>query len=81
MTIAHLVIETAFGDDEQHLARISSHLCPTTLGKELARLEGEVSVHITHIKPGEVDAVMAQIEALATQHACSALQTGQVFDL
>jgi cAMP phosphodiesterase len=81
MTIAHLVIETAFSDDEQQLARISSHLCPTTLAKELARLEGEVAVHITHIKPGEVDAVMAQIGALPVQHTCSALQTGQVFDL
>lgn len=81
MTIAHLVIETAFGDDEQQLARISSHLCPTTLAKELARLEGEVSVHITHIKPGEVDSVMAQIGALPMQHSCSALVTGQLFEL
>jgi cAMP phosphodiesterase len=81
MTIAHLVIETAFSDDEQQLARISSHLCPTTLAKELARLEGEVSVHITHIKPGEVDSVMAQIGALPVQHTCSALVTGQVFEL
>lgn len=81
MTIAHLVIETAFGDDEQHLARISSHLCPTTLAKELARLEGEVAVHITHIKPGEVDSVMAQIGTLPVQHSCSALVTGQVFEL
>ena len=81
MTIAHLVIETAFSDDEQHLARISSHLCPTTLGQELSRLEGEVSVHITHIKPGEVDSVMAQIGALPMQHSCAALVTGQVFEL
>lgn len=81
MSIAHLVIETAFGDDEQQLARISSHLCPTTLAKELARLEGEVSVHITHIKPGEVNAVMGQIEALPIQHTCSALASGQVFEL
>lgn len=81
MTIAHLVIETAFSDDEQQLARISNHLCPTTLAKELSRLEGEVAVHITHIKPGEVDAVMAQIGALPVQHTCAALVTGQVFEL
>lgn len=81
MTIAHLVIETAFSDEEQHLARISNHLCPTTLAKELSRLEGEVTVHITHIKPGEVEAVMSQIAALPMRHACQALASGQVFDL
>ncbi len=81
LTIAHLVIETAFSDDEQHLARISAHLCPTTLGQELSRLEGEVAVHITHIKPGEVDSVMDQIELLQLRHHCAALENGQVFAL
>jgi len=38
-------------------------------------------VHITHIKPGEVDSVMAQIGALPVQHSCSALVTGQLFEL
>ncbi len=81
MRIAHLVIETAFSDDEQQLARISSHLCPTTLARELAQLEGEVQVHITHIKPGEVNAVMRQIEAQTMRHSASALHSGQVFTL
>jgi ribonuclease BN (tRNA processing enzyme) len=81
MRIAHLVIETAFSDDEQQLARISSHLCPTTLARELAQLDGEVAVHITHIKPGEVAAVMSQIEGQTMRHSASALHSGQVFDL
>jgi len=81
LTIAHLVIETAFSDDEQQLARISAHLCPTTLGQELARLEGEVAVHITHMKPGEVDSVMDQIELMPMRHRCAALAIGQVFEL
>jgi ribonuclease BN (tRNA processing enzyme) len=81
MRIAHLVIETAFSDDEQQLARISSHLCPTTLARELAQLDGEVQVHITHIKPGEVAAVMSQIEGQTMRHSASALHSGQVFTL
>jgi cAMP phosphodiesterase len=81
MRIAHLVIETAFSDDEQQLARISSHLCPTTLARELAQLDGEVAVHITHIKPGEVEAVMSQIESQTMRHSASALHSGQVFTL
>ena len=60
MKVAHLVIETAFSDDERQLARISRHLCPAALGHELQHLAGSVDVHITHIKPGERAAVMAR---------------------
>ena len=77
MAVAHLVIETAFSDEERALARISSHLCPSMLGKELVQLDGSVAVHITHIKPGEVEAVMAQIEALGSKHRITALESGQ----
>ena len=81
MRIAHLVIETAFSDDEQQLSRISAHLCPTTLARELAQLDGEVQVHITHIKPGEVEAVMGQIEGQTMRHGARALVSGQVFTI
>jgi ribonuclease BN (tRNA processing enzyme) len=81
MRVAHLVIETAFSDEESELACLSQHLCPKKLGVELAQLEGEVDVHITHIKPGEVDAVMHEIARLPTDHKVSALRAGQVLDL
>ena len=77
LKVAHLVIETAFSDDERQLARISRHLCPAALGRELALLQGSVDVHITHIKPGEIDAVMAEIGRLATPHRVQALAAGQ----
>ncbi len=81
MKVAHLVIETAFSDEERQLARISRHLCPAALGHELAQLEGSVDVHITHIKPGEMPAVMAEIGRLGTPHRIHALETGQVMRL
>ena len=76
MTVAHLVIETAFSDDERQLAEISRHLCPTALGQELAQLAGSVDVRITHIKPGEMDAVMAEIGRLRLPHKVRALSAG-----
>lgn len=81
MKVAHLIIETAFGDDESELACLSQHLCPSRLGQELAQLGGSVDVHITHIKPGEVEAVMGEVGRLATAHRVSALHAGQVLDL
>lgn len=81
MKVAHLVIETAFSNDECELAHLSQHLCPRQLGQELVQLSGSVDVHITHIKPGEVKAVMDEVAALATSHHLSALRAGQVLDL
>jgi ribonuclease BN (tRNA processing enzyme) len=81
MTVAHLVIETAFSDDERQLARISRHLCPAVLGHELGSLKGSVNVHITHIKPGEVDSVMQEVANLVTPHRIAALRAGQMIEL
>jgi ribonuclease BN (tRNA processing enzyme) len=81
LKVAHLVIETAFSDEERELAHLSRHLCPAQLGRELAQLGGSVDVHITHIKPGEMDAVMQEIGALAGPHRISALQAGQTIAL
>ena len=81
MRVAHLIIETAFSDEERQLARISRHLCPSALGHELAQLGGSVDVHITHIKPGEVEAVMSEIGRLGTPHRIQALEAGQRMNL
>jgi ribonuclease BN (tRNA processing enzyme) len=81
LQVAALVIETAFRDDERELAHVSRHLCPAQLGAELAQLDAPADVYITHIKPGEVDAVMTEIGALATGHRVRALASGQVIAL
>jgi ribonuclease BN (tRNA processing enzyme) len=79
--IAHLVIETAFSDDEAFIAKLSQHLCPQMLRDELSRLpeaSAQAQIHITHIKPGEADTVMRQIEALGMPYAVRALASGDV---
>ena len=81
LPMAELVIETAFRDDEQELARLSQHLCPAQLLLELAQLQRPTAVSITHIKPGELEAVMSEIARLDTRHPIRALMPGQVTDL
>jgi ribonuclease BN (tRNA processing enzyme) len=82
LPMAALVIETAFRDDEHALASISQHLCPAQLQCELASLAAPTEVYITHIKPGEVDAVMSEIAAqVGSRHRISALASGQVMTL
>jgi ribonuclease BN (tRNA processing enzyme) len=77
MPVHTLVIETAFGDDERALARISQHLCPAMLETELKSLRPGAQVLITHIKPGEVEAVMREIGASDSHHRIRALVAGE----
>ena len=78
MTVHTLVIETAFCDDERAVAAISRHLHPAQLQLELQQLHAPTDVYITHIKPGEVEAVMSEVAALAGHHRIHALTTGQI---
>lgn len=77
MDVAHLVIETAFRNDEKALALRSRHLHPLALRDELAQLKPGVNVLITHIKPGELETVMHEIAALGLHHRVQALVAGQ----
>jgi ribonuclease BN (tRNA processing enzyme) len=81
MRVAALVIETAFGDDEKALAAISRHLCPSMLRAEIAQLAAPADIYITHIKPGETEAVMSEVAKHGTAHRVVALQNGQVIEL
>lgn len=60
--LRYLIIETAFSDDEKELAVLSKHLCPGLLTEELKKFRREAEVFITHLKPGEVELTMQQIE-------------------
>lgn len=81
LKVSTLVIETAFRNDEQALAGVSRHLHPAALGRELQQFDQPAAVYVTHIKPGELDAVMAEIAALDPRHPVRALAAGQVMPL
>ena len=60
--LRHLLIECAFPDREQRLAMLSKHMCPSLLASELHKLERHCEIHITHLKPGQMELTMAEIE-------------------
>ena len=60
--LKYLIIETAFSNKEQKLAEISRHLCPNMLAEELKKLERNAEIYITHMKPGEIEPTMLEIE-------------------
>lgn len=60
--LRYLLIETAFSDNEKELAILSKHFCPSLLAEELKKFQRTAEVFITHLKPGEVELTMRQIE-------------------
>lgn len=79
--LKYLVIETAFSNKERDIAIASKHLCPSMLASELAKLTQKAEVYITHLKPGEVQLTMAEIETDAAKWNPKMLEAGQVFEV
>jgi len=75
-----LIIETAFSNKERQLAEISRHLCPETLAAELAKLERTAEIYITHLKPGEIEPTMLEIEECAGSFRPRMLQNNLVLE-
>ena len=75
-----LIIETAFSNKERQLAEISRHLCPETLAAELAKLERSAEIYITHLKPGEIEPTMLEIEECAGSFRPRMLQNNLVLE-
>jgi len=79
--LRYLLIETAFPDEEKVLAEVSKHLCPSMLASELRRLRLAPEIYISHLKPGQIELTMSEIEAAVSEFKPRMLRHGQVFEL
>jgi ribonuclease BN (tRNA processing enzyme) len=78
--LRYLIIETAFCNRERDLAVASMHLCPSMLAEELAKLELRPEIFITHLKPGEIEQTMQEIEEAAGEYRPRMLLNNQVIE-
>ncbi|MDP3139591.1 MAG: 3',5'-cyclic-nucleotide phosphodiesterase [Burkholderiaceae bacterium] len=91
LDVAMLVIETAFSNREEELARRSLHLSPGVLASELDNIDTRRSfpIYITHTKPAETDLIMEEIRGFEQSQPSRAeaghdirwLRAGQEFEL
>jgi hypothetical protein len=63
------------------LAVASKHLCPDMLKEELLKLQREAEIYITHLKPGQIELTMQEIEEFIGEYKPRMLQNNQVFEL
>lgn len=57
--------------------------CPTLLHAELAKLNRDAEVYITHLKPGQIERIMREIdacEAIGGRFKPQLLQNNQLFE-
>jgi ribonuclease BN (tRNA processing enzyme) len=78
--LRYLIMETAFSNGEKEVAFLSKHLCPSLLADELAKFTGSADVHITHLKPDEVELIMSEIARCSSGRNIKMLLNNQVFE-
>lgn len=79
--LKYVIIECAFSDREKRLAITSKHLCPSLLMEELTQLQRDAEVFITHLKPGQIELTMQEIEDCVGEFRPRMLQNNQLFEL
>lgn len=78
--LRYLLVECAFSNQECSLALLSKHMCPRMLGEELRRLDRLCKIFITHLKPGEIERTMLEIESCLGGFKPGMLQNNQLFE-
>lgn len=78
--LRYLIVETAFSNREFQLAKTSKHLCPRMLADELSNLQHDPDLYITHLKPGQIELTMQEIEDCIGEFRPRMLQNNHVFE-
>jgi ribonuclease BN (tRNA processing enzyme) len=78
--LRYLIIETAFSNSEKELAVLAKHLCPSLLADELAKFKRDAELYITHLKPGELELTMREIEDCVHGQRPKMLMNNQEFE-
>ncbi len=78
--LSHLIIETAFSNKELDLAVAAKHLVPSLLVEELKKLKKTAQIYVTHLKPGEIELIMSEIERDAVEFKPRMLENNQIIE-
>ncbi|MEZ5739615.1 MAG: hypothetical protein R3E68_09290 [Burkholderiaceae bacterium] len=78
--LRHLIIETAFSNRERDLAVTAKHLYPIQLSEELALLQRQPELWITHLKPSDRQTIASEIEAWAGRYQPRLLERGLILE-
>lgn len=78
--LRYLIIETAFCNREKEIAVAAKHLYPSLLARELEKLKRPAEILISHLKPGEIELTMKEINHDAARFKPQMLFNGLTID-
>jgi len=76
-----LLVESAFTNKDIKLCHLSGHYCAELLGPDIAKLNHQAAVYITHNKPGAETDIFAECQKAITSHTIHSLRSGNSFTL
>lgn len=78
-SIKTVIVDCSFVNSEQDLARRSMHFCPQDLLNDIAGLPDDMEFLIYHLKPGQEQQVMTELQQGKPAQRLSALHSGMRF--
>jgi ribonuclease BN (tRNA processing enzyme) len=77
-----MVIESAFANHDLELAKLAHHYCPSLLADDLRKLKHNPRLGISHLKPGEEQAIMSECRtAIEAHRELLQLSSGDLFQI
>lgn len=76
-----LFAECAVAQRDMELARLAHHYCPMLLAADLQKLVHTPTIGITHMKVGEEETILAELQHHISHRKLIRLKSGDIFDL
>jgi ribonuclease BN (tRNA processing enzyme) len=74
-----LLVESAFSNKDIKLCHLAKHYCAELLAVDIAKLNHDAEVYISHNKPGAEAQIFSECEKAIKTHALHKLSSGQTF--
>lgn len=73
-----LVIEVSFPDEQEDLATMAGHYCPSTMCRDLQLLNHDPEIWLTGMKPGQEEKILGQVMATVPGKNIRMLERGTI---
>lgn len=77
--LSKVIVDCSFPNAESELAAVSKHFCPQTLLADIGAMTHSIEFLICHLKPGQEDKIIEELQAAGTGRTFRALKCGDVF--
>ncbi len=71
-----LVMEAAFADKDAHISRLAQHYSPGMLAEDMAKLDHDPVIHLSHPKPGFEQIILDECRAHMPERDIRGLSSG-----